>query len=140
MDYIERVKAAQATKDHFYGRLLEWGEVDCLEIASFCLKQLGHKAPTKGVAKYKNERGALRALKTSGYESLVEAVDGFGLSRIAPAAAMAGDIIAYPGEGFGGFALGIALGDNKILGIAPDPLPVVDVAELWAASYAWRAV
>lgn len=79
-------------------------------------------------------------MKASGYSSLVDAVNDYGLTPIPPAAAMAGDIIAYPGEGFGGFALGIALGDNKILGIAPNPLPVVDVAAIWAATHAWRAV
>lgn len=140
MDYIERVKAAQATKDYFYGRLLDWGTVDCLQIAAHCLEQLGHNKPTKSVRAYSTERGAIRALKVAGYASLVEAVNDYGLTPIPPAAAMAGDIIAYPGVGFGGYALGIALGDNKILGIAPEPLPVVDVGAIWAAAYAWRAV
>lgn len=140
MNYVDRVKAAQATKDHFFGKLLDWGSVDCLQIAAHCLEQLGHTKPTKTVRKYTSETGAIRALKASGYSSLIDAVNDYGLTPIPPAAAMAGDIIAYPGEGFGGYALGIALGDNKILGIAPNPLPVVDVAAIWAASHAWRAV
>lgn len=138
MDYIRRIEAALATKTAFEGKPLDYKSVDCLRIADYCLRQLGHKKPTKGVRKYSSQLGAVRALKASGHANLVEAVNGYGLEPIAPAQAIAGDIIAYAGEEFGGYALGVSIGDNKFLGIGPDG--IVGAAEIWAASFAWRAV
>ena len=142
MQYLRRVEAVLATRDAFLGKSIAWGRVDCLHIVAFCLKALGHRKPTKGVRKYSTEIGAVRAMKASGFASLVDAVDAYGLEPIPPAMAMAGDVIAYPSDdaGFGGFALGIAVGDNKFIGMAPHPHCVVDVAEIWAASHAWRSV
>lgn len=142
VQYLQRIEAVLATRDAFLGKPLSWGKVDCLHLVAFCLKQLGHRKPTKGVRKYSSQIGAIRAMKASGFTSLVDAVDAYGLTRIPPAMAMAGDVIAYASddEGFGGYALGVAVGDNKFLGMAPHPHCCVDVAEIWAASYAWRAV
>lgn len=138
MQYLRRIEATLATKNEFIGRSLDYKAVDCLRIAAFCLRQLGHSKPTKGVRKYSSLLGAVRALKESGFKNLIEAVDDYGLTPIPPALAIAGDIIAYPGVDFGGFSLGVAIGDNKFLGIAPDS--VVQTAEIWAASHAWRSV
>lgn len=141
MDYLRRVEATLTTKDAFLGKSLKWGKTDCLQLAAFCLRQLGHKNPTKGVRKYSSRLGAVRALQASGYANLAEAVDGYGLTRIPPAQAMAGDIVAYASETFGGYALGIAIGDNRMIGYAPEEVGGdVGIAEIWAASIAWRAV
>lgn len=146
MQYLQRVEAANATVKKYIGKSLKWGSVDCLQIAAYCLRKLGHQKPTDGVRPYKTASGALRSFREAGYASLIDAVDAYGLTPIAPAMAMAGDIIAYPGIGFGGYGLGIALGDNKMLGLATIPATaqapehtLVDVGAIWAASHAWRA-
>ncbi|WP_295217342.1 hypothetical protein [uncultured Brevundimonas sp.] len=146
MQYLQRVEAANATVQKFKGKSLKWGSVDCLQIAAHCLNRLGHNKPTSGVRPYKTASGALRSFREAGYENLIEAVNAYGLIPIAPAMAMAGDIIAYPAINFGGYGLGIALGDNKMLGLATIPATaqdpehtLVDVGAIWAASHAWRA-
>lgn len=146
MQYLQRVEAANATVSKFKGKRLKWGSVDCLQIAAYCLRKLGHQKPTGGIRPYKTSSGALRSFREAGYADLIEAVDAYGLVSIAPAMAMAGDLIAYPAIGFGGYGLGIALGDNKMLGLATIPATplepehtLVDVGAIWAASHAWRA-
>jgi len=122
------------------GRPLDYKRVDCLRLIAFCLKALGHRKPTKGVRRYSSHIGALRAMKASGFASLPDAVAAYGLQPIAPAQALPADIVAYEGEGFGGYALGIALGQGRMLAIAPEPHLIVDIADIGVASHAWRAI
>jgi hypothetical protein len=136
-DYLIRYAAAHATKKQFFEKPFVWGETDCLQMAAFCLKQLGHEEPTASVRPYTDEKSALRALARAGHRSMVDAVDAYGLARIAPAMAAIGDIVAYEAEGFGGFGLGVAIGDGKFLGCAND---IIDAAPTWVLTHAWRSI
>lgn len=137
MILIARTQAAQAVIDAFHSKPFVWGQTDCLNVAALALKKLGHTAPLMGVAKYSTERGALKAMKQAGHASLADAVDAYGLTRIPPASALPGDIVAYLGDGFGGYGLGVCLGDDRLLGCANG---IVDHAPMSIASIAWRAV
>lgn len=158
MELIRRVEAATATKREFEGHPIEWGKRDCLKMVAFVLRHLNHKNPTKGVLKYSSMLGAVRAFRKAGYPDLAAAVDAYGLTRIPPASALPGDILAFPTEAaatkFGVYALAVSLGSDKALafavpneagqltaGIGPVS-PVIAIAE---QSYglpvlAWRSV
>lgn len=136
-DYLLRYAAARATKKKFFEQPFEWGTNDCLQMAAFCLKQLGHEEPTSKVRAYTDEKSALKALARAGHRSLVDAVNAYGLEPIAPAMAVMGDIVAYEAVGFGGFGLGVAIGENKFLGCAND---IIDAAPTWVLTHAWRSI
>lgn len=123
MDFLARYEAAEATQKAFFEQPFVWGKADCLHMAAFCLKNLGHERPLKGVLKYTSEKGAIRAMLKAGYRGLADAVDDFGLERIAPAMAIHGDLIAWPQErsGLGEYALAVALGDDRMIGFLPGP-------------------
>lgn len=154
LDHLRRYEAAEATKTAFHNRVFEWGTADCLALAAHCLRGLGHPKPTKGVLRYRTERGAIRAMLKSGFRSLVEAVDAYGLTRIPPAMAVAGDIIALPTDdssALGPYALAVALGEDKVLAFVPRPEGAVgEIGPLSVAAQAahtagqpilaWRAV
>ncbi len=139
---IKRTYVAQSLIDEFNGKPLIWGKIDCAHIAAFVLKAFGYSNPLKGIQKYTSERGAMLAMRKAGLPDLLSAIDRLDLERIAPASALSGDIVAYPGEGFGGHALGVALGDGRLMGIAagPDGIPIVDHAPITVATVAWRVV
>lgn len=110
---IRRQRAAQACVDAYAGKPLDWGKSECLKLFRFALHQQGvkcGKAPT-----YTTEMGAVRAMKKAGFDTLAEAVDAQGLVRIAPAAALPGDIIALPAEGAFGCALTVFVGNGRVL-------------------------
>ena len=116
---VRRVTAAQATLDHWQGVPFQWGKADCVRMAVFHLKQLGHKVTLAKAGAYSSALGAKRALVRSGYADLPGAMDAHGFARIPPAAALAGDVLLLPGEdGFG--ALAIALGNGRALCWHPD--------------------
>lgn len=113
---IQRAAAAQATLDYFTGRPFAWGEADCVRLAAFHLRQMG-RTP-KGLARagsYGSEKMARRALLRTGFASLDAAVDGQGLPRIPPAAALVGDLVGLQGEG-AWTSLTVALGNGRVLG------------------------
>lgn len=112
---ILRRDAAQATLDHFNGQPFAWGKADCVRLGAFHLRQMGRTVSLAKAGSYSSEKGALRALSRTGFASLEAAVDGQGLLRIAPAAALVGDLIGLEGEG-GWPALCVALGNGRVLG------------------------
>ena len=134
---IRRQQAAQACVDRFLGKPHEWGVRDCIKLSLHVLHKMGHKG-VKAPA-YRSERGGLRALKKMGHGNLVDAVDGLGLVRIAPAAALPGDLIALKaadGDPFG-CALTVALGNGRVLGwVEGDPMCVVQQPREYLC--AWR--
>lgn len=116
---IRKRDAAQAALDAFQGQSLVWGKRDCLKLAVGHLRSLGHQIGLAKAGSYKTALGARRALRKAGYRSLIEAVDSRGLERIAPAAMVAGDLAALPGDN-GFAALAIAVGNGRLLAFHPD--------------------
>lgn len=112
-----RLKVAQGCMDRFDGKRFDPGlRRDCVRLAAHALHLAGVKvAPLKGV-RYANLAGAVRALKRTGFATLVEAMDATGLTRIAPAAAITGDILALPSDDVFGAALTVAVGNGRVLG------------------------
>lgn len=109
-----RGRAAQACVDRFAGRPYAEGQRDCVHLAAHALHQLGIGTPLLKGAKYSTPKGALRALKRTGFASLIEAVDAMGFARIAPASAWPGDLIAMESDHPAG-ALGVALSGGDML-------------------------
>ncbi len=117
--FQRKVAAAQATLDRFKDVPLRLGRNDCARMAAFHLRKLGHKVKLPASGSYASVKAARRELQARGYETLIEAMDGFGFERIAPAAAIAGDIVALPGEGPLG-ALTVSMGNGRVIGYHQD--------------------
>lgn len=139
----QRASAAQATLDRFGGKRFQWGKHDCVRMAIFHLRKMGHKPPTVGAAGYRSALGARRALTRAGFDSLAAALDGMALARIPMAAAVAGDIGQLPSDpeqdsaGLG--ALVICVGNGRWIGFVPEVDHQCVVFEPLQAGVAWRA-
>lgn len=112
---VRRAKATEATMSKFSGQAFAWGSIDCVKMGAFHLRQLGRKVRLAGVGQYKSAKAASSALKRKGFDSIIDAVDAQGLERIAPAATLLGDIVAFPGE-HGLDALVIVAGNANVIG------------------------
>ena len=132
---IRRRDAAQATLDRYKGTPFRFCSNDCVRFTAFHLEQLGYEAPIGGIS-YSTAAGALRALRKRGFASLPDAVDSIGLQRIAPAAAIVGDIVcAESDDGVGG--LGVVLGNGAVLAFHQD-LECADTLRMGPVTLAWR--
>lgn len=118
MRRVDRVAAAQATKDKFDRQPLVWGRFDCGRMAAHIARGLGHKVRLSAFGQYSSEEGAKRALERAGFgfAGLAKAVDSYGWERVPPAAARPGDLIAFPIEG-DWVALAMAVGGGRVLGL-----------------------
>ena len=97
MTEIERrVATAQATLDRFKDRPMRLGRNDCVRMAAFHLRKLGHRVVLPPSGAYASVRSGLRELEARGYKCLADALDSFGFARIAPAAAVPSDILMLP--------------------------------------------
>jgi hypothetical protein len=113
---LRRRDAAQATVKRFEGRKFKWSTNDCVRLAAFTLRRLGYKPPMPKAGSYRSALGARQALKAAGFDSLEAALDSLGLPRIAPAAAVAGDILGLPADDGGDWVgLSVALGNGRAL-------------------------
>ena len=115
---IRRAHAAQACIDRFAGKPYAPGTRDCVKLAGHSMHKLGRRVGlTKGL-RYSTEAGGLKAMRKLGFKSLIEAVDAAGLERIAPAAALPGDIVALETEADSDFgcALTVAIGNGRVVG------------------------
>lgn len=113
---IERVAIAQAVVDRFNGRPFDWGRDDCARMAAFVLRKRGRPVKLAKAGSYYSARGALKALKRTGFANLTLAVDGQGLRRIAPAAVLPCDFIGLPADDGGDWlALSVALGGGRVI-------------------------
>lgn len=130
---IRRQRAAQACVDAYVGKPPVWGTRDCLRLFRFVAHKMGVKVGK--CPRYSTEGGAVRALKRSGFADLMAAVDGQGLARIAPAAALPGDIIALPADDVFGCALTVALGNGRVLGYFEGGCQVIEPKAFLTA---WR--
>ncbi|MBP8234455.1 MAG: hypothetical protein KAY22_19350 [Rhizorhabdus sp.] len=130
--------AAQATLDEFRDKPFKFGERDCVRMAAAHLRRLGYRVKLPAKGSYRTVRSARKALADRGFANICAAVDAHGLERIAPAAAVVGDIIAIPGEHDFGGALLVALGNGRCVGYHQD---LVGAGVLQPIEYitAWRA-
>ncbi|QBX38677.1 hypothetical protein E4M02_11180 [Brevundimonas sp. S30B] len=141
-ELVRRVAAAQACIDRFAGKPYDCAKSrDCIRLAGHALHKLGKRVSlTKGL-RYSSEAGGVRAMRKLGFSNLLEAVDAAlgEENRIAPAAALPGDIIALPTEGDNPFgcALAVAVGNGRVIGFQNGHGVVVQPLQYLAA---WRSI
>ncbi len=136
-----RARAAQACIDRFLHAPLDYKAADCVRLVRLALVKQGVSVkPLKGL-RWASATGALRALKASGFKSLIDGMDATGLPRIAPARALAGDVLALPakpGDPYGA-ALFVSVGNGRHLGFVNTGDRVVcEVCEVALFETAWR--
>jgi len=95
---ITRAAAAEATVAQLDGKAFEWGRCDCVRMAALHVRRLGHRVALMKAGEYRNELGAVRALKRAGFDRLEDALDA-RFQRIPPAFALVGDLIGLPSDG-----------------------------------------
>jgi hypothetical protein len=136
---VRRVEIAQAALDQFRGKRFQWGDNDCARLAAFVLREAGYKPNLAQFGGYRSALAARRALKSRKFATVLDWVDAVGPKRIAPAATLPGDLIAFPGED-GWEALTVALGAGRVLGFTETAIDggcsIID-AKLGAALAAW---
>lgn len=144
MSLLQRCAAAQATLDRYLDKTFRWGTNDCVHLVNFCLRELGLANQLKGL-RYTSYKGARTTLKALGAESLEDILDK-RFERIAPAAALIGDIVALAGSQDEFAGLGIALNDGRVLGFMelaehPEEGAKARIADgLTLVTAAWRSV
>ncbi|WP_267395586.1 MULTISPECIES: hypothetical protein [unclassified Sphingomonas] len=132
---LRRVAAAQATLDEFRGEPFRWGHSDCSRLVAAHLRRLGYKVRLPAKGSYGTARAAMKQLRGRGFATLADALDGMGLERIPPAAALVGDIVqGASGDAFG--ALGVLLDNGRLVGYHEHAdgaavLQQVDLAAAW---------
>lgn len=110
-----RMRAAAACRKRFHEKPYKPGTRDCPLLALHLLHHSGVRVPWAKGLKWKTEADGLRVLKGLGFASLIEAADSIdALTRIAPAMAMAGDLVALPTSHKLG-ALAVSMGNGSLL-------------------------
>ena len=132
-DLVRRVAAAQATADRFRGQPFQLGKWDCGRLFAHHARAMGHSVPCLGV--YSTAVGAKRVLRRLGFETSSALLDSL-FPRIAPAEAIAGDLMAADGEQ-GIDAVMLALGNGMALGWHEDAEGAVNI-RVERATGAWR--
>ena len=112
---LRRVNAAQATLERFKDKPFRLGVNDCARMVATHLRKLGYKVKLPPAGSYRSWRSARKALDARGFKDLGAALDALGLERIAPAAALVGDIMEMPAEDELG-ALSVVLSNGRVLG------------------------
>lgn len=120
MKPLERRHAAiEATMARYRNRPFAWGKVDCARVVAFHLKQLGFKIAISKGGTYKSAVGAKSAIRRMGYETLGDMADGLGLTPIAPARMLLGDVCEVEGDNPVG-TLCLYAGNGNIFGFHQD--------------------
>ena len=142
MDLIARVDATQKTIDHWLDAVFVWGASDCGQMVGSHLEALGFKTPLGNAGNYTTELGAKRVMRKLGASSMEDFLDKLGFERIAPASALTGDVVGFPGgsEGKEWTALGVHVGTDKIVGFAAagDEAAIVRAGPVSVCTVAWR--
>ena len=135
-DLIKRRDATQATLDAVKGKPFRLGRNDCARIAAAHLRRRGHQVKLPASGSYASTRTAMKALAERGFADLLAAMDGMGFERIAPAAALVGDILALPTASPIG-CLAVVLTNGRALGFVDD---VAEASVIQPVEYvaAWR--
>lgn len=135
-ELIKRRDATQATLDAVKGKPFRLGRNDCARIAAGHLRRMGHQVRLPSAGSYASTRTAMKALKERGFADLLEAMDGMGFERIAPAAALVGDVLALPTSSPLG-CLVVVLTNGRALGFVDD---VAEASVIQPVEYtaAWR--
>ncbi|MEE4452856.1 hypothetical protein V2S85_14480 [Novosphingobium resinovorum] len=134
MNLVERVEAVNATIGQFAGKPFIIGTSDCGKMVIAHLKTMGWTISTGGT--WSTTMGLKRFLRRHG-GSGATCIDGWGVPRIAPAAAIAGDIVELPDEtGLGAF--GIVVGNGRVLAFHEHADGVAIIQPGVAPLAAWR--
>lgn len=133
---VRRVAAAEAAIARFDGAVLAYSTNDCVRLAAFTIRKLGHKPTMPKAGTYKTLLGAAKALKAAGFDDLPAALDAMGFLRIPPAMALPGDIVAMPTAHEGWVALSVQLSNGRLLGFLADPAGGPDVCAIVQPTYA----
>lgn len=115
---LKRAAVAQACMDRFNGKPGDPGKRDCGSLAAHAMHQMGRTAALITSSNHTSWAGAVKYIRRKGFRDLVDLMDATGLERIAPAAALPGDIVGLAseeGDGFG-CSLTVALGNGRVLG------------------------
>lgn len=143
MNLIARVENTQKTIDTWLDKTFEWGAADCGQMVGNHLETMGFKTPLTEAGRYTTELGAKRVMKRLGASSMEDFLDKLGFERIAPATAIVGDVVGFPGgrdEDHAWTALGVHTGSDKIVGFAAadGEAAIVRVGPVSVATIAWR--
>lgn len=137
MSLRQREIAFTQTRAKFAARPFAWGEVDCVRLVAFHLRQMGYRPQLAKAGSYRSLRGAMTALKRTGFADLPAALDALALPRIPPAAAVIGDLLTLPGEG-GLHALQIVAGNGRVFGFHAESETACFIQPRLADAMAWR--
>ncbi|MDB5458158.1 MAG: hypothetical protein JWP92_3743 [Caulobacter sp.] len=137
MSLQARQLALSATVEHFMARPFAFGKTDCVRMAAFHLRKMGHRPSLVKAGSYSSLIGAMRALRRTGFASLPDALDAMGLPRIAPAAALVGDLLALPGED-ALHALQVVAGNGRVFGFHADSETACFLQPTLSVAMAWR--
>lgn len=142
-ELIGRAAAAQATLKATEFRKYRLGRADCARMTAMHLRRMGHQVVLPPSGSYSSAKGALRELKARGFASMPEAMDAMGFERIAPAAALPGDVVALPSASPIG-CLTVVLSNGRVCGFLDDVsvgavLQPVEYAAAWRVPYARAA-
>src|SRR5579871_3279802 len=117
-ELVRRRDAAEASLRMW--ETLKWrmGSADCVRMMAHHLRMLGYKVKLPAAGSYRTVKTALIKMEEMGHANLAEAIDSLGLPRIAPAAAIVGDLVQLPGEDENDRlgAITIAMGNGRVLG------------------------
>lgn len=134
-DAVERAAATARTLAKYRSLPFSWQDrVTCLHLARHHLRQMGHRPPP--IPAFRSPIGAKRALAKAGFPNMAALLDSL-LPRIAPAAAMVGDLGLL--EGSDGFDSIVVNAGGKWLGYHMDD--ATGLKPLMATSLigAWRS-
>ena len=116
---VRRRNAAQLTLDTWSKRPMRLGTHDCVRMVAAHLRRLGYQVKLPPSGSYRTVNSAVKALRAAGHDSVAAALDAMGLERIAPAAAIVGDVLMLESaDGLG--SLTVALGNGRVAGYHDD--------------------